>query len=166
MDKIKEYINKFNNYINLINPATKDVIAPKMSIDQIIEYINNKKSWDLQGAKNLLDKLYEMKRLEYLKNKNKINEKIKQLDFYIDYLNYQITDLNYFQDHLLTLIATIFLPLSFITGFFGMNFKSMGVPSLKKGIFNTKSADFKIMIFSILIAIFIIYMYYGFLKMS
>jgi hypothetical protein len=123
MDKIKQYINNINNYINSINPATKNVIIPKMSIDEIIKYINNKKSWDLQETKILIDKLHEMKRLEYLKNNNKINEKIKQLDFYIDYLNYQVTDLNYFQNHLLTL-------------------------------------------FSIFITIFIIYIYYGFLKMS
>ena len=47
-----------------------------------------------------------------------------------------------------------------------MNFKSMGASSLKTGIFNIGQADIKIIIFSILITIFIIYMYYGFLKMS
>lgn len=51
MAQLKEYINRINNYINnyinSINPATKDINTPKMSIEQIIEYINNKKSWDL-----------------------------------------------------------------------------------------------------------------------
>ena len=58
-----------------------------------------------------------------------------------------INVLDDFQGHLLTLVATIFLPLSFITGFFGMNFKSMGVPSLKNGIFTIKDASEKIILF-------------------
>jgi len=39
------------------------------------------------------------------------------------------------------MIGTIFIPLSFIVGFFGMNFESMGVPSIKKGIFTIKYAQ-------------------------
>ena len=53
----------------------------------------------------------------------------------------------------LTLINTIFLPLSLITGFFGMNFKSMGVPSLKTGIYTTKNSSFIILILFLLISL-------------
>ena len=38
----------------------------------------------------------------------------------------------------LTIVNTIFLPLALITGYFGMNFKSMGAPSNKTGIFTLK----------------------------
>lgn len=36
----------------------------------------------------------------------------------------------------LTIVNTIFLPLTLIVGYFGMNFKSMGCPTIKTGILN------------------------------
>lgn len=48
---------------------------------------------------------------------------------------------HYLKNSILTIISTIFLPLGVIVGYFGMNFKSMGAPSLKKGIFNTEHAQ-------------------------
>ena len=56
------------------------------------------------------------------------------------------------------MIGTIFIPLSFIVGFFGMNFESMGVPSIKKGIFTIKYAQSKLAaLFFIIIFFTIIY---------
>ena len=57
------------------------------------------------------------------------------------YLKHLLDQHKEFKSNILTIIATIFLPLGVIVGFFGMNFKSMGVPSLKKGIFNTPHAQ-------------------------
>jgi len=57
------------------------------------------------------------------------------------YLKHLLEQHQEFKGNILTIIATIFLPLGVIVGFFGMNFKSMGVPSLKKGIFNTPHAQ-------------------------
>ena len=42
---------------------------------------------------------------------------------------------------ILTVINTIFLPLALITGYFGMNFKSMGAPSLKTGVLAFKNGQ-------------------------
>lgn len=53
----------------------------------------------------------------------------------------------------LTLITLIFLPLSFITGYFGMNFKAMGSPAMKSGIFSWKKGEhfvFALFLFSII----------------
>ena len=155
--------NKVSTFMKDYDPSNKYIRKPKKSLDEFIEEINNKKSWNLHNAKRTLDYLYELKKDFYL---NKNEDKIKKIDFYIDYLNHQISVLNNFQSHLLTLVATIFLPLSFITGFFGMNFKSMGVPSLKHGIFNIKNADKKILYLSLILIILIIYLFYGFLKVS
>jgi Mg2+ and Co2+ transporter CorA len=38
-------------------------------------------------------------------------------------------------------MGTIFLPLGFIVGYFGMNFKSMGSPSLNSGVFSIKHVE-------------------------
>lgn len=38
----------------------------------------------------------------------------------------------------LTIVNTIFLPLTLIVGYFGMNFKSMGCPTIKTGILTMK----------------------------
>ena len=47
----------------------------------------------------------------------------------------------------LTIIATIFLPLNFIVSYFGMNFKSMGAPTIKPGILNLDHAQYYIFFF-------------------
>ena len=41
----------------------------------------------------------------------------------------------------LTVINTIFLPLALITGYFGMNFKSMGCPTTSNGILTIKNGQ-------------------------
>ena len=64
--------------------------------------------------------------------------KIQRLHKYLDNMLNQRRDL---LASILTIITTIFLPLGVIVGYFGMNFKSMGVPSLKKGIFNMPHAQ-------------------------
>ena len=84
-----------------------------------------------------MNDLYQFQLDDYKNNKH---DNDKKIEFYIKYVQHQGSILKGFESHLLTLIATIFLPLSFIVGFFGMNFKSMGAPSLSKGIFNIKHA--------------------------
>ena len=155
--------SKLNKFMKDFDPTTKYIRDPPKSLDEIINFINNKKSWNLKVAKRTVDYLYEYERKYYIDNDK---NKSKDVEFYIKYLNHQIDVLNDFQSHLLTLVATIFLPLSFITGFFGMNFKSMGVPSLKNGIFNIKNADEKILIFSVILMLLTIYLFYGVLKIS
>jgi len=48
--------------------------------------------------------------------------------------------------------------------FFGMNFESMGVPSLKKGIFTIKHAQHKLATIFFIIIFFTIMLYINFLK--
>ena len=57
----------------------------------------------------------------------------------------------------LTLVTLIFLPLTLITGYFGMNFKAMGSPSVGKGVFNWhKGQHFVFFLFVISIVIIIV----------
>lgn len=41
----------------------------------------------------------------------------------------------------LTLVTLVFLPLTLITGYFGMNFKAMGSPSMGRGIFTWRRGE-------------------------
>lgn len=154
-------MNYINSFIKHYDPTNKYIIKPNFDLTDIINKINNKKSWNLQEAKEYLDNLTELKKNAFNKNDD---EKVKKIDFYISYIEHQIDVLNYFQSQLLMVITTIFLPLNFIASFFGMNFKSMGAPSLKNGIFNLKRADSKIMLFAVINTILIIYIFYGILK--
>ena len=51
----------------------------------------------------------------------------------------------------LTLINTIFLPLGLIVGYFGMNFKSMGVPSDINGILTVKHGQQLVLIIFLIV---------------
>ena len=111
------------------------------NIEEIFSEIDNKKSWNKYPAKQYLNKLYILK-------KNAINtnniEQIKKIDIYIDYVKNILDQLDSLLQNIFSMIGTIFIPLSFIVGFFGMNFKSMGSPSLKKGIYNINHAQHKL----------------------
>lgn len=59
----------------------------------------------------------------------------------------------------LTLVTLIFLPLTLITGYFGMNFKDMGSPSIGQGVFTWKKGQhfvFSLFIISIVIILILV----------
>lgn len=141
--------------------AYKKFNKPDIPIEKLFVLIDKQNVWDLKQSKLYLNYLYQYKKEFYNNNNVKYEEKI---DIYISYLEHIINDLNDFQNHLLTLVATIFLPLSFITGFFGMNFKSMGAPSLDKGIFTIDNAEFKILLVIFVLIVATSFFFYKVLK--
>lgn len=117
---------------------------------------------DLLYNKHSLSKLYSYKDDIYkLKIKNNFNQKnIRLLDDIDNHIDYKINKIQHQKTKILTIVSTIFLPLGFIVGFFGMNFKSMGVPSLKHGIFTIKHSEKFIFILSILSFLCILSFFY------
>lgn len=111
------------------------------NIEKYFNYLDNKTRWDKHTAKKNINKLYTYKKLALEKNNTKYNDRIEH---YIAFLTYVLSDLNSLQGNIFSMIGTIFIPLSFIVGFFGMNFESMGVRTLKKGIFTIKHAQHKL----------------------
>lgn len=154
MNNILDKINIFKNY------TQHEVIDPNISLDELIVKINNKKNWNIKDSKAMLDILYEIEKNEYINKKKLSQDEINKIDFYKSYIQHQIDFIKHLQNHILSLIATVFIPLSFITGFFGMNFKSMGVPSLNnKGVLNLKDGHHKVTILSIILVILGIYVF-------
>ena len=144
------------------NILSEKVITPKKSLSDTYKYINNKKTWNLKECRIALDNLYQYELEEYEKHDHVSDDKVR---FYINYMEHKETELKGFESHLLSLVATIFLPLSFIVGFFGMNFKAMGAPSLPKGIFTDKYMHLHLTLISIASVIFVIWFYYFYLKL-
>lgn len=95
----------------------------------------------------MLTKLYTYQIICYRHEKDRENDYISSLIRYIQYKEKIIKD---YEGRIFTIITTIFLPLSFMVGFFGMNFKGMGVPSLKKGIYNIKNPEYYVISISII----------------
>ena len=153
-------------YILSRNYLQEEVEKPKRTLEETYNYINAMEQWNLRECSRVLDDLYQYQLEKFEKYNNKTqhisNEKI---DFYIKYMEHKQTVLKGFESHLLSLIATIFLPLSFIVGFFGMNFKSMGVPSLTKGIFTIKHAAKHLIGISFITSCLVIWFFYSYLKL-
>jgi len=90
---------------------------------------------------------------------DKISHKIKLLD------NYNSMIIEYKQKNSLNIIALmslIFLPLTLITGYFGMNFEGMGAPSKSKGIFTIGKPNYFVFLLFIISIIIFSVLYYKF----
>lgn len=139
-------INKLFKRLDINTYYSSDVNID--NIDDFFSEVDKKQSWNKYPAKQYLNKLYNYKRLAI---KNNDDKHMKKIDFYIDYLENIVSHLNSLQQNIFSMIGTIFIPLSFIVGFFGMNFKSMGSHTLKKGIYTIKHAQHKLGIIFLLI---------------
>lgn len=106
-------------------------------------------------------KIYET---EFEKNNPKMGKFSKRLEL----LNKNITIIQNYNTQLhnrnqskaldtLTVVNTIFLPLTLIVGYFGMNFRSMGCPTTKTGILTLKYGQTFVFILIILITCFTIF---------
>lgn len=119
------------------NDVSKDILAIEKA------YFDEKKITHSINEK-YLERIYALKR-KYI-NDSKNYELLTHLEEYIKFKN---TMLNSAKNTLMALITFVFLPLSFITGFFGMNFLSMGNPGIKRGILKMPYSDFIIIMVSI-----------------
>lgn len=140
----------------------RKIKKPTRNLEETIIYINNKKKWNLKECREELDNLFQYQLKDYKLNRHINDDKI---NFYIKYVKHQAETLKGFESHLLTLIATIFLPLSFLVGFFGMNFKSMGAPSRNIGIFTLPNAQLHVLSISFILVVLIAWFFYFYLKL-
>lgn len=74
---------------------------------------------------------------------------LQSLEHFEGLIEHQIRQRMNNRASVLTTIATIFLPLNFIVSYFGMNFKSMGAPTIKPGILNLDHAQYYIFFFAL-----------------
>ena len=124
-------------------------------VHEIYKKIKNTKKFTHTKISELKKNIFEMK-LKYADNE-KIYRIVENID---DNLDEENKNLNNLKMTMISALGTIFLPLGFITGFFGMNFNTMGNPTLKKGILAVKHVDKFIISLSIFSIIIISALYY------
>tara|TARA_Y100000389_G_scaffold194024_1_gene223503 strand:- start:2982 stop:3566 length:585 start_codon:yes stop_codon:yes gene_type:complete len=99
--------------------------------------------------------------IEIKKNEKKVDNMLTLLESIESYVNTYLQHKQHTSLNILTILQFVFFPLTIITGYYGMNFMSMGSPSLKRGIFSIKNGEkwvFLLMLISIFFCIFILLM--------
>lgn len=124
-------------------------------LHKIYEELKNTKKFTHKKISELKTQLFEMK-VKYADNE-KLYRIAENIDNNLDEENKK---LNNFKMTVISALGTIFLPLGFITGFFGMNFNTMGNPTLKKGILAVRHVDKFIITLSVFSTIIISALYY------
>ena len=118
-------------------------------------YFKNK-FHSVESNSEYLDQVY------YLKKKLILNSKGEEsLNKFEEFIQNEIQKSVNFKTSLVTMIATVFLPLSFIVGYFGMNFKSMGSPTLKKGIYTMAHGQHYIYFLAMIIILVMVIFFKG-----
>jgi len=120
---------------------------------EILEQHQNMKEQELQ---QIMRQIFKEK-LKELEN----NGAIQQLNELENIVKFQLKNIQSNKRNYLTLVNLVFLPLGFIAGFFGMNFRSMGTPSLSKGILTIPHGEKFVFGLSLLSSISIIMYYYA-----
>tara|TARA_Y100000591_G_scaffold331024_1_gene363646 strand:- start:963 stop:1364 length:402 start_codon:yes stop_codon:yes gene_type:complete len=126
-------------------------------IDELYKKIEKNDNISVKDLHKYMDESWILEK-KYMNTSDKEWNRIKHIQ---DYLNYLLQKHDTFQSGILSLIATIFLPLGVIVGFFGMNFKSMGSPALKTGVFSIKHAEKVIFTLGLISAITVIVFFYS-----
>lgn len=175
-NKKKDTLNHMEYIKEKLEEITKEiVIIDKHILDKYPTHQLQQKILDIKRKRILLGiRLHALhfikkKKNDYgIENKNyeliKIKKKVKFMDQNIQLLetyNNQLSNISQKNSiDILTVINTIFLPLALITGYFGMNFKSMGAPSLKTGVLAFKNGQllvFFLFVLSILLTLLLFY---------
>lgn len=90
---------------------------------------DNKTRFTHSDINNMKSKLFDLE-IKYLDN-NQLFTMLQHMNSVLDYEN---NKLNSTKMTIISAITTIFVPLGFITGYFGMNLRSMGNETLNRGI--------------------------------
>jgi Mg2+ and Co2+ transporter CorA len=169
----KSNIHISDKEINLLTHDVEVIINLLVNIDNKILNASIKDNSKLTNElfiirKKIFNVNFRLHKLELLDNQNNNLKNLKnKIKFMIDNFrlindfNRQILQKNKKKAiDTLTIVNTIFLPLSLITGYFGMNFKSMGVPSNKTGIFTIKNSQAFVFLLFISLTFLIIVLFY------
>ena len=124
-------------------------------IEKVYEEVRSTKKFTHKKISSLKTQLFDLK-LKYA-NDEKLYRIVTNID---DNLDEENRKLNNLKMTVISALGTIFLPLGFITGFFGMNFNTMGNPTLKKGILAVKHVDKFIITLSVFSIVIISALYY------
>jgi Mg2+ and Co2+ transporter CorA len=151
-DELKTKIDVFQNNMNdtttqlynidirqlkhIVYAYSKNIIFLKIKLLSISENVDYKKKY----------KDFDI----YLKNINKMEQVNNYLYNYIYKLNHR----DFIKDYS-SIIQIIFLPLCVLVGYYGMNFKSMGSPALKNGVFSMPNGQ--LFVTGIVLVLVIIY---------
>lgn len=125
------------------------------NVQQLKKDVLNTKKFSHAKIKKFMDRLYHLKE-ENLEN----DKKYRVLSHLQDFLEYEDRVLNNFKTTILSIISTVFLPLGFITGFFGMNFRSMGNQGIRGGILSINNPELVITGFGIVFFILILWIFH------
>ena len=170
----KSFVKINEDDLNDINNEVKSIINLLVHLDEKILHSNLKDNNKLTEhifniRKRIFNINFKIHELELISNGNNVNfdHLKKKIKFMIE--NFKL--INDFNKQILqknkkraidtlTVVNTIFLPLSLITGYFGMNFKSMGAPSNKTGIFTLKDGQYFVFLLFISLTLFILVLFY------
>jgi len=113
-------------------------------INELDKELQDTKKFTHKNIDTLKEKIYTLK-MKYIENE-KVSRILQNMN---ELLDHEAHKLNSIKMTIISALGTIFLPLGFITGYFGMNFRSMGNPTLSSGVLATKNVERFILALSI-----------------